>query len=249
MKRFRNHLWLPVALVGTLALTGVPAKAAQPSDASLRSYVQHRLEQRQLEGVQVSVQGGTATLGGEVATLRQRNEAQRLAQGTEGIREVDNEITLQPADTSDIQAELRKVLNRYPFYDVFDWVEAVQNGSEVTLTGWVYQPWHKHSIALRVEAIPGVTAVDDQIQILPVSAFDDQLRVQTARLIYGDLAFSTYAETPNPPIHILVRNGEIALQGVVHNQTERRLAESVVRTGTMSFGVVNGLRTEREIAM
>jgi osmotically-inducible protein OsmY len=249
MKPIRNLSTFLAVLLAALVLTVSPVQATPALDGSLNSYLQHRLDERHLEGVQASVQDGIATLRGEVANLRQRDEAERLARGTEGVMEVDNQIALQPADTSQIRSDLQKVLNRYPFYDVFDWVEAVPNGSEVTLTGWVYQPWHKRSIALRVEAIPGVTAVHDQIKILPVSAFDDQLRAQAAQLIYGDLMFSSFAETPNPPIHILVHNGKITLEGVVHNAVERRLAESLVRSGTMSFGVVNGLRTEREIAM
>lgn len=249
MKPIRNFSTFLAVLLGALVLTVSPVQATPAPDASLNSYLQHRLDQRHLDGVQASIQDGIATLRGEVANLRQRDEAERLARGTEGVLEVDDQIALQPADTSQIRSELQKVLNHYPFYDVFDWVEAVPSGSEVTLTGWVYEPWHKRSIALRVEAIPGVTAVHDQIQILPVSAFDDQLRAQAAQLIYGDLVFDSYAQTPNPPIHILVHNGKIALEGVVHNEVERRLAESLVRSGTMSFGVVNGLRTEREVAM
>lgn len=251
-QRLASGFGLAALALGVFVVTALPAVAtpnpAQIPDATLGTYIQHRLAERHLDGVEARVDAGDVTLTGEVANLRQKLAAERLAGDVEGVTEVHNWITLRPADATEIHAALQKVMDQYPFYDVFDWVEAVPNGSEVTLTGWVYQPWHRESIGQRVEAIPGVTEVRNGIEVLPVSSFDDQLRAQAARLIYGDLAFSQYFDTPNPPIHILVRNGKVTLQGVVHNDAERRLAETLVRNGTMSFGVVDGLRTQRELA-
>jgi len=247
------HNLATVALAAVVALS-VPASAlaAREStglpDATIHTYLEHRLMGRHLEGVDPLVDSGVVTLTGRVENLLQKTEAERLARDVEGVVDVRNELAVQPGDSTAIRRDLQRVLDNYAFYGVFDWVEAIPEGSRVTLTGWVYEPWHKESIARRVAAIPGVTEVEDQMEILPVSAFDDQLRFQAARLIYGDLTFMQYADSPNPPIHILVRNGRISLEGVVPNEVERRLAETLIRTGTPAFGVVNGLRTSGEVA-
>lgn len=242
-----------VALAAAVALMGAaPVLAAREAaplpDATIQTYLEHRLMGRHLEGVIPRVESGVVTLDGHVDNLLQKTEAARLAQDVEGVVAVRNDLTVPAGDNSSIRRDLQKMLNNYAFYGVFDWIEAVPEGSRVVLTGWVYEPWHKESIARRAAAVPGVTQVDDQIEVLPVSSFDDLLRYQAARLIYGDLAFLQYADSPNPPIHILVRNGRVSLEGVVPNEVERRLAETLVRTGTSAFGVVNGLRTSREIA-
>ena len=134
----------------------------------------------------------------------------------------------------------------YVNFTVFDDIAAsVENGT-VTLTGQVTMPYKKDDIARRVSRIPGVNVVQNKIQVLPVSIFDDELRFRIARAIYGNPAFWHYANMAQPPIHIVVKNGHVTLSGVVNSNVERALARSLA-TGFGAFDVTNALKTDDEM--
>jgi hyperosmotically inducible protein len=88
--------------------------------------------------------------------------------------------------------------------------------------------------------------VQNQIEVLPVSRFDDELRYRIARAIYGNPTFWHYASMANPPIHIVVERGHVTLSGVVNSNVERALARSLA-TGFGSFSVKNELKTDAEM--
>jgi hyperosmotically inducible protein len=138
------------------------------------------------------------------------------------------------------------VVDRYPQYTIFDHVSGhVENGI-VTLTGKVTMPNKQMDIRKRVSKLDGVKEVHDRISVLPVSGFDDELRVRIARAIYGDSNFWQYAIMPNPPIHIVVERGRVTLTGVVRSEVDRALARSLAsQFGVMS--VTNDLKTHDEI--
>ena len=116
----------------------------------------------------------------------------------------------------------------------------------VTLTGKVTMPYKSEAIEKRVTKVPGVLAVHNRIDVLPVSRFDDQLRVRIARTIYSNPNFWNYGLGPNPSIHVIVDHGHVTLTGVVLNNTDRVIARSLVtHFGVMS--VVNDLKTEAEV--
>jgi osmotically-inducible protein OsmY len=108
-------------------------------------------------------------------------------------------------------------------------------------------PYKASEIGDLVSRVPGVREVDNRISTLPVSTFDDQLRVTIASQIYRDPLFSNYAIQVNPPIHIVVENGHVTLTGVVNSEVERRKAEMVARTTFGVFSVDNQLRLESEM--
>jgi hypothetical protein len=87
-----------------------------------------------------------------------------------------------------------------------------------------------------------VRAVENAIEVLPVS--DQELRISLARRIYGDLLFVHYAAAADPPIHIVVAGGKVTLEGTVRHEVERRLAESIARSDSRTFGVTNHLVVE-----
>jgi hyperosmotically inducible periplasmic protein len=139
-------------------------------------------------------------------------------------------------------------VNRYTQFTIFDNVEASVTQGSVVLEGWVTMPFKKQDIERRVRAIAGVTEVDNKIDVLPVSQFDDELRFRIARAIYGNSAFWNYAAMANPPIHIVVNRGHVTLTGVVQSNVERMLARSLA-TGFGSFDVKNELKTDEEVRM
>ena len=108
-------------------------------------------------------------------------------------------------------------------------------------------PYKKDDIGKRIAGIDGVREVQNNIEVLPVSNFDDQLRYRIARAIYGNPSFWNYAAMANPPIHIIVEHGHVTLTGVVNSNVERMLARSLA-TGLGELSVENELRTDAESA-
>jgi hyperosmotically inducible protein len=135
---------------------------------------------------------------------------------------------------------------RYTNFTVFDDISASVENGVVTLTGHVTMPYKKDDIARRVARVAGVDVVENKIQVLPVSIFDDELRYRVARAIYGNSAFWHYANMAQPPIHIVVKNGHVTLAGVVNSNVERALARSLA-TGLGAFDVTNALKTDEEM--
>src|SRR5262245_29546399 len=135
-------------------------------------------------------------------------------------------------------------IRMYPRSDIFDWVEGTVHDGVVTLTGAVREPFHKGDYGKIVAGIPGVKQVHNELRVLPLSAFDDQIRWAAASTIYRDPMFTAYAIQANPPIHIIVENGKVTLKGVVSTPMEKQIAESKVRTNVMSFDVTNDLKVE-----
>ncbi|HLG55768.1 MAG TPA: BON domain-containing protein [Vicinamibacterales bacterium] len=139
----------------------------------------------------------------------------------------------------------RQVL-QYPHFTIFDSVNAQIDNGMVTLTGKVTMPYKRNDIERRVRRLASVQNVNNQITVLPVSKFDDDLRFQLARAIYSNPNFRPFASMVNPPIHIIVERGRVTLEGVVNSQVDRMLARSIA-SGYLSFDVKNELKTEAEV--
>jgi len=137
-------------------------------------------------------------------------------------------------------------VQQYVNFTVFDSVNASVQDGVVTLTGKVTMPFKVQDLTRRVARVEGVRKVDNQIQVLPVSRFDDELRLRIARAIYGNPSFWHYASMANPPIHIVVDQGRVRLEGTVNNNVERMLAQSLT-IGFGAFSVENGLKTDAEV--
>jgi hyperosmotically inducible periplasmic protein len=139
----------------------------------------------------------------------------------------------------------RQVL-QYPHFTVFDSVQAQIEQGVVTLSGKVTMPHKAGDIERRVAKIAGVTQVRNQIEVLPVSQFDDDLRVGIARAIYGNANFWRYGSMVNPPIHIIVDHGHVTLEGVVNSEVDRAMANSLA-SGFTAFSITNNLKTDAEM--
>ncbi len=155
--------------------------------------------------------------------------------------------TASAQERKDLQIfrDISDQVNRYTQFTIFDNVDASITQGRVVLNGAVTMPFKKDDIERRVRAVSGVTAVDNRIEVLPVSQFDDELRFRIARAIYSNSAFWNYAAMANPPIHIVVKGGHVTLAGVVQSNVERMLARSLA-TGFGSFDVTNDLKTDNE---
>ena len=148
-------------------------------------------------------------------------------------------------DESRIAKEVRHQLLMLPYYGVFDDLAFRVDGGTVTLLGAVTRPTLKSDAENVVKRIEGVTKVVNNIEVLPLSPMDDQIRMAEYRAIYGDPALSTrYGFRSLPPIHIIVKNGNVALEGVVANQMDKQIVEARAKSVPNVFSVTNDLQVE-----
>src|SRR5437016_12247800 len=111
-----------------------------------------------------------------------------------------------------------------PWYSVFDNLAYQVEGDKVILSGQVTRPVLKSDAEAAVKSIEGVSSVVNNIEVLPPSPMDDQLRHGLYRAIYGDPGLSRYSIQAVPSIDIIVKNGNVTLDGVVDSVTDKNLA-------------------------
>ena len=139
--------------------------------------------------------------------------------------------------------EVHHQLVMLPRYSVFDDLryQVAPDGS-VTLMGEVANATLKGDAEKAVRSIEGIEKIDNQIKILPVSQRDDRIRRETFRAIYADPTLSPYAVRAIPPIHIIVENGHVTLNGAVGSQVEKQLAVTRVKRIPDVFDVTDNLQ-------
>jgi len=138
--------------------------------------------------------------------------------------------------------EVRHELVQVPWLSVFDNLQYSVNGSEVTLGGQVWQPVTKQDAETAVKGIEGVTKVNNNIEVLPLSPMDDQIRRAEYRAIYGAPELQRYAMGVLPSIHIIVKNGHVTLIGAVDNQMDKNVAEIRAKSVPNVFSVDDNLQ-------
>jgi hyperosmotically inducible periplasmic protein len=148
-----------------------------------------------------------------------------------------------PAGENRLMQETRHQLVMLPYYTIFDDLAFRVNGSTVTLLGDVTNPVLKSDAGNVVKRIEGVTQVDNQIQVLPPSPMDDQIRRAMFRAIYGDPQIDDrYGHQALPSIHIIVKNGHVKLEGVVGSQMDKNLINVRANGVPNVFSVENNLQ-------
>jgi hyperosmotically inducible periplasmic protein len=157
---------------------------------------------------------------------------------------VHSTLVPQSASAPDaIAEEARHRLVTLPYYGVFDWLEGqVMPDGTLVLRGQVVKPTTKSDAESRVKSIPGVSRVENQIEVLPLSPNDDRLRRALYRAIYSlNSPLFKYATMAVPPIHLIVANGRATLKGVVDTKADADLAYIKARGVPGLFGVTNQL--------
>jgi hyperosmotically inducible periplasmic protein len=141
--------------------------------------------------------------------------------------------------------QVRHELVMLPFYSVFDNLQYTVQGNKVTLLGQVVRPNMKDDAARAVKHIEGVESVDNQIQVLPTSFNDDHIRRSEFRAIYSFPTLQMYSLRNVPPIHIIVSNGHVTLEGSVARQADKDAANIVANSVSGVFSVTNNLRVDK----
>ena len=136
-------------------------------------------------------------------------------------------------------------LRTLAYYSVFDNIEYRVNGDRVELSGQVVQPGLKSDAAAAVRKIEGVAGVVNKIEVLPPSSSDDRIRLDCYRAIFMAGNMQKYAMQPVPSIHIIVKNGNVKLIGVVDSVADKNLAYVQANGVRGAFSVSNSLRVEK----
>jgi hyperosmotically inducible periplasmic protein len=145
---------------------------------------------------------------------------------------------------SSLENEVRHELVMLPWFGVFDNLSFQVQGDHVILSGQVTRPTLRSDAEGVVRRIEGVEKITNNIEVLPLSPNDDRLRMAAYYSIYGYGALNRYALGAQPSIRIIVKNGNITLQGVVANQMDANLAYMRARGVAGAFSVTNELRVE-----
>ncbi len=158
--------------------------------------------------------------------------------------------TTSPAPLSNkaverITKEVRHELVLLPFYGVFDNLAyKVDPDGTVTLIGQVSRPTLKSDAENAIKRIEGVERVVNQLEVLPLSPNDDRIRRAVFRAIYGNDVLSQYELRAVPPIHIIVKNGNVTLAGAVSRQMDKQIAEMQAKSVSGVFSVTNNLQVD-----
>jgi osmotically-inducible protein OsmY len=224
-----------------------PKAKAPNRDAVLTQELQRDFDgHTELRNVAVTVDDRVAVLEGAVETYRDKLDAEHLAHKHHGIEGIRDYIVVKPLVPVSDQ-ELRDTIANRLRYDrigygiMFNNFEVGVKDGVVTIAGEARSYPDKASALAIVENTPGVRDVKDEINVLPLSEFDDELRVRTARAIYRDPVLQKYAIDPQAPIRIVIENGDVKLYGVVDNAMDKQIAEMRAREVPGVFSVENHL--------
>jgi len=152
--------------------------------------------------------------------------------------------TQPPGSQAALDRRVHHELLMLPYYNVFDNLEFQVDGDHVTLSGQVTQPVLKSDAANAVKRVEGVESVTNNIEVLPLSRFDDRIRMATYRAVFGAGGLYRYAMGANPSIHIIVDNGHVTLVGVVGTQMDKTLAGIRANGVPGVFSVTNDLQVQ-----
>lgn len=144
-----------------------------------------------------------------------------------------------------IESEVRHELLMLPYYGVFDWITFRVQGSKVTLHGQVSRPTLKKDCERAVTKIESVESVVNEIEVLPTSPNDDRIRSAVLRAVYGFASLQRYARGSRAPIHIIVKNGNVTLEGIVDSEADKNVAGLQANGVSGVFGVTNNLVVEK----
>ena len=244
---FRRYCFAAVLMAGLGHVTiAAGPQAAQGADTAIVAAVKQALSRDQdLRRLTVSVSGSEVTLSGRVPTLWLKQDAIKRTLKVEGVETVASNIELPRAE-SDLNLAYRigPAIDRYSYYTIFDYVDAVIRNGVVTLTGGVTPDGKKaEQIAEEVARVRGVQEIRNEIVTLPPNLSDERIRAALYERIFDHISFEGLQGARVPPFRILVNNGMVTLYGTVQGEIEFRELESIARYTSGVLRVNNNLRT------
>jgi hyperosmotically inducible protein len=141
--------------------------------------------------------------------------------------------------------QIRQELIKVPFLGVFDNLSfTMKSPDTVVLSGQVVRPVIKSGAEIAMRRIPGIKNVENDIEVLPLSPWDDAIRLRTYRAVYSNPGFEKYAIQALEPIRIIVKNGNVTLEGIVGNEMDKNIAFLSANNVPGVFSVTDHLRVE-----
>lgn len=151
------------------------------------------------------------------------------------------------AARTDLAEEVRHQLVMLPYFSVFDDLEFnIKNHGTIVLTGAVTRPTLKSDAEHVVRRMEGISRVVDDIEVLPLSRYDDRIRIAEYRAIFSNDQLDRYALQAVPSIHIIVKNGNVTLVGAVAREADKNVAGIVANTVPGVFSVNNKLAVDKK---
>ncbi len=210
---------------------------------NIKIFIEYKLAKDKLldnNNIEINISDKTVTLSGSVQSISERNEALKDAKNEAQGYNISNELKI--TETKITSEEIVKnVLDRIrnnAFYGIFDWVDASDSNGVVYLTGWVHVPWYKEWFQKEVEKVAGVQEIKNEIHY---TFGPGEVGYRAARLIYSDPSYEGMQYMANPPIHIIVNNGSIILEGKARSDSESGWIETLLKFNTNAFDVRNNL--------
>jgi hyperosmotically inducible protein len=245
MKKQKRGLAVTVALLVLLSMTAMATTGRY--DQQIQQTVSHKLhDAKQLQGVNSSVEDGIVTLTGTVGLYQDKLDAAKRTKKLANVTGVRNDISVAGDTVPDaqLQQKLAKKLayDRVGYYDnAFNYLALSVKDGVATINGDTLNDVAKDSALAIVARMPGVKDVVNQVNVLPVSLFDDSIRLRTARAIYRDSVLGRYASDPVHPIRIVVDNGHVTLYGTVESTMDKTIAGIRANSVPGAFSVENKL--------
>ncbi len=216
--------------------------AAGANDAKVLQNVEKMLaDHPSFKAVRPSVEDGIVTLHGDVESYSNKVRLHDKVKGVRGVEGVRNQVQVNTEKIPDDQ--LFEALARKLRYDRIDRGSVFNNltlqvqDGHVTVGGSVRSEVDRDSALAIVANAKGVTDMTNDVQVAPVSLFDDELRIRLLHAIYGNPTLQRYALDPQAPIRIVVQNGHATLYGVVDSRLDRQVAEMQARSVPGLFSV------------
>ncbi|MCX6833563.1 MAG: BON domain-containing protein [candidate division Zixibacteria bacterium] len=232
----------PVAKVVSVA----PAQERGKQKEALKNVIEEKLAAKKLlqgDNIQVTVEDGKVLLDGTVNSLGEKRRVDAIVRRISSSSLVENRLLIAGHEITDsaLAANVQQAIDYSVFYSVFDWIKVKAKAGVVTLVGVAAEPWAEDSFMSVAASVRGVKEVLDEVELLPVSIRDNEIRHIAATAIYRELFFKPLSTAPNPPVHIIVNNGNVILAGWVHSDLDRMEAESLVESNTMAAKITDNL--------
>lgn len=241
----RIWVWILGALLSLPVWVAAQQTGGGRYDQQIQEEVTKLLQSKdRWKGMTASTDDAIVTLNGTAKLLVDKMDAGRRVDRVSRVSGVRNHVDVEGnVPDQQLQQDLADKL-RYDRIGMGSTFNAlglnVQNGV-VTVKGDVRDYPSRDSALAIIETTPGAKDVVDEINVLPTSPFDDQIRIAVARAIYGNASLSRYAMDPQRPIRIVVENGHVSLYGVVGTEGDKTLAGMQARSVPNVFSVDNKL--------
>jgi hyperosmotically inducible protein len=249
--KHQSRMYLGLFLAAVLALPALAQKAGSGRyDQQIQDDVTKVLNSKdKWKGLTANTEDGIVTLEGSLKVYMDALDVSKKINKVPHVNGVRNHIEIS---TTVPDSELKEKLADKLRYDrvgqgiLFNNLTLEVNNGVATIGGQVRDYPSRDSALAIAETMPGVKDVVDNIEVLPTSSMDDELRIRVARAVYGNSVLSRYASDPQKPIRIVVDNGHVSLYGVVDSPMDKQVAGVQASSVPNVFSVENHLMVDSD---